>query len=83
MAEKEIGKVVHYFDKAGVAVVKLSGPLSTGDAVKVKKGESEFTDVIGSMQVDHKPVSSGKSGEEVAIKISQKAKEGATVFKEE
>ncbi|KKS25825.1 MAG: hypothetical protein UU84_C0036G0001, partial [Candidatus Yanofskybacteria bacterium GW2011_GWC2_41_9] len=30
MAEKEIGKVVHYFDKAGVAVVKLSGSVAVG-----------------------------------------------------
>jgi len=83
MADKEIGKVIHYFDKAGVAVVKLSGALATGDAVKVKKGENEFTDVVGSMQIDKKAVSSVKAGEEVAIKLSQPAKEGSVVFKVE
>lgn len=83
MAEKEIGKVVHYFDKLGVAVVKLTGSISVGDAVKVKKGESEFTDIVESMQVEHEPVTSAQAGQEVAIKISQKTKEGAEIFRVE
>lgn len=81
--EKEIGKVIHYFDKAGVAVIKLSEKLSAGDTVKFKKGESEFTDTISSVQVEHESVQSGKAGDEVAIKVSRKAKEGTLVFKEE
>ena len=81
--EKEIGKVVHYFDKAGVAVIRLSDKLSVGNKVKFKKGEEEFSDTISSMQVDHKPVESGKPGDEVAVKVSQKAKEGTLVYKEE
>ena len=81
MAEQEIGKVTHYFDKAGVAVVKLSGDISTGDTLKFKKGDVEFTDVVESMQINHEPVISAKAGEEVAIKISQKAKEGTVLYK--
>ncbi|HBT81486.1 hypothetical protein A2757_00985 [Candidatus Giovannonibacteria bacterium RIFCSPHIGHO2_01_FULL_48_47] len=81
--EKEIGKVIHYYDKLGVAVVRLSGSLATGDAIKIKKGESEFTDIVESMQVEHAPVMSAQAGQEVAIKISQKTKEGASVSKVE
>lgn len=83
MADKQIGKVTHYYDKAGVAVVKLTGALSSGDTIKIVKGENEFTDAVGSMEIDKKPVSSVKSGQEVAIKISQPTKEGAAVFKVE
>jgi len=83
MAEKEIGKVIHYFDKLGVAVVKLAGSISVGDAIKVKKGGDEFTDIVESMQVEHEPVTSAQAGQEVAIKISQKTKEGAAIFKVE
>ncbi len=81
MAEKEVGRVTHYFDKAGVAVVKLSGAISTGDAIKFKKGDAEFTDIVESIQVNHEPMISAKAGDEVAIKISQQAKEGATLYK--
>lgn len=83
MTEKEIGKVVHYFDKASVAVVKLSSPLSVGDTIKIKKGESEFTDTVESMQIEHEPTTSAQIGQEVAIKISQKTKENAVVYKVE
>ena len=83
MPEKEIGKVVHYFDKAGVAVVKLSGSIAVGDAIKIRKGENEFTDIVQSMQIDHEPVTSAQFGQEVAVKISQKTKEGASVSKVE
>jgi len=81
MAEKEIGKVIHYFDKAGVAVIKLSDALAAGDTVKIKKGEEEFTEIISSMQIEHEPLQSAKVGNEVAVKISQKTKEGAVVYK--
>jgi len=81
--EKEIGKVIHYFDKASVAVIKLSDTLAVGDKVKFKKGEEEFTETISSLQVEHEAIQSGKTGDEVAVKVSQKAKEGTTVYKEE
>jgi len=77
---KELGKVTHWYDKAGVAVVKLSSSLKVGDSIKLKKGDQELEDSVASMQVDHKEVTSGKKGEEVAIKLSQKAKEGTTLY---
>lgn len=61
MADKEIGKVVHFFDKASVAVVKLSSSLKIGDEVKIKKGDNEFTDKVESMQIDHESVISSGS----------------------
>ena len=81
MAEQEIGKVIHYFDKAMVAVVKLSGNISIGDTIKVVKGENEFEMKVESMQVEHKPVDSGKAGDEVAIKIDNPTKEGALIYR--
>lgn len=80
--EKEIGKIVHWYDKIDVAVVRLSDTLSVGDRVKVKKGEVEFEETVSSMQLDHKDIQSGKKGQEVAIKISGgSAKDGSLVFK--
>lgn len=78
--EKEIGKVVHYFDKAGVAVIKLSAALAVGDMVKFKKGDREFEETIGSMEMDHKAIESASAGDEVAVKVPQQTKEGTAVF---
>ena len=81
MADQAVGKVIHYFGKAMVAVVRLSGKLTAGDMIKVVKGENDFAMKISSMQVDHEPVSAGKKGDEVAIKVDSPTKEGAVVFK--
>jgi len=83
MAQKEIGKVNHWYDKAQVAVVKLSGSIKVGDKIKVKKGDTEFEETVSSMQVDHKAVEAGKKGDEVAIQLSGKTKEGAVIYSAE
>ena len=80
MSEKEVGKVTHWYDKINVAVMKLSSPLKVGTEIKVKHGEVEFSDTVVSMQIDHAEVKSGKKGDEVAIKLSQKAKAGSVVY---
>lgn len=74
-----VGEVIHWYDKIGVAVVKLKKGLKVGDSVKVKHGDEEFEDSVSSMQLDHAPVQSGKSGDEVAIKLSQKARDGSEI----
>ncbi len=71
-----IGKVVHYYDKLGVAVVKLDKSLKVGDKVKLTHGDDSFEQTVESMQLNHKPVNQGKKGDEVAVKVAQKAKEG-------
>jgi len=76
---KGIGKVVHWYDKIGVAVIKLSGSLKEGDKIKVKRGDEEFEDTVASIQLEHKAIKIGKKGQMVAAKLSQKAKEGAVV----
>ncbi len=81
MADQEVGKVIHYYDKAIVAVVRLSGKLAVGEKIKIVKGENDFTMEIASMQIDHKPVEKGGKGDELAIKLESPTKEGATIFR--
>lgn len=81
--EKEIGEVTHWYDKISVAVIKLTGALKKGDTIKVKRSEEEFEETIASMQIDREDVDSAKKGDEVAVQLSQKTKEGAVVYKVE
>ena len=76
---KTIGKVVHWYDKIGVAVIRLSGSLKAGDKIKVMRGDEEFEETVDSIQLDHESVKSGKKGQEIAIKLSRTAKEGAVI----
>lgn len=75
-----IGKVTHWYDKISVAVIKLNKALKVGDEIKIKHGEVEFTETVSSMQLDHKPVEKGKKGDEIAIKLSEQAKDGSEVY---
>jgi GTPase len=77
--QDQIGKVVHYYDKIGVAVIKLDKPLKTGDKIKLVHGEDSFEQTVESMQLEHKPIDSAKAGDEVAIKVEKAAKEGTAV----
>ena len=75
-----VGKVAHYYDKIGVAVIKLSKPLKVGDNVKFVHGENEFKQSIESMQLEHVQVESGKKGQEVAVKVDKETKSGTQVY---
>jgi putative protease len=81
MTEQEIGKVIHYYGKAMVVVVRLVGDLALGDAIKIQKGDDGFEMKIASMQIDHQPVDSAKKGDEVAVKVDSPTKEGAVVYR--
>ena len=70
IADRKIGSVTHYYDKIGVAVVKLEkGDLKVGDKIKlVAKDGSEVTQEISSMQIEHANIDIAKSGDEFGLK---------------
>jgi len=77
----QIGKVVHYFDKIGVAVVSVSKKgLATGDTVKISGHDNEFTQTVASLQIEHALVKRIAAGKEGAMKVDQPAKEGDVVY---
>lgn len=81
MADKKIGKVTHYYDKIGVAVVELSDNLAVGDTIKIVGHGGEFTQTVSSIQIEHEKLDKAKKGQEIGMKVDKKAKEGCEVFK--
>lgn len=81
MVEKEIGEISNYFAHVNAIAIKLKGPLKIGDTIHVKGGDTDFEQVIESMQIDRKDVKSAKKGDEVGILIKDKARKGYKVFK--
>lgn len=82
MADFKIGKVTHYYDKIGVAVVELDASLAAGDRIKFTRGgEDLFEQEIDSMQIEHKKIKSANKGDVIGLKTAQEAKEGAEVYK--
>lgn len=83
MADKKIGTVTHYYDKIGVAVVKLEkGDLKVGDKIKlVAKDGSGVTQEISSMQIEHANIDIAKSGDEFGLKTEKVVKANSPVTK--
>ena len=81
MADAKIGKVTHYYDKIGVAVIELNNSLAAGDEIKISGHDNEFTQKVESMQVEHKAVEKAKKGDLVGLKVDKKVKEGDEVFR--
>lgn len=75
----KVGEVTHFYDKIAVAIIKLAAPLKKGDEIEVKGHTTSFKQTIESMQLDHKDVDTGKKGDEVGIKVSEKVRQGDNV----
>ena len=78
---KLIGKVTHYFSKIGVAVIELSDTLKVGDTIRILGGETDFNQVVESMEIEHQKVQEAKAGDSVGLKVSQKVRDGYKVYK--
>ncbi|MCZ6529252.1 MAG: translation elongation factor-like protein [Chloroflexi bacterium] len=84
MAEgKHIGKVVHFFGKISVAVVELESDLNIGDTVHFEGAHTDFEQEIDSMQVEKEAVEQVSAGDEVAIKVKERARAGDTLHTHE
>lgn len=81
MADFKVGKVTHYFDKIGVAVVELSDRLSAGDSIKISGKDKEFVMTVSSMQIEHESIQEAKKGNTVGMKVDQAVEEGDQIYK--
>lgn len=76
-----IGKVIHYYDHLGVAIVDLEkGGLKIGQSIKFQHREDEFTQTIDSLQVDHQAVEEVKAGDSFGLKVDKPTKPGTLVY---
>ncbi len=77
----QIGKVTHFYDKLGVAVIEVvNQKLRVGDMVKISGHDSEFNQKIESLQVEHKQVDEVAPGETCGLKVEKPVKEGDVLY---
>jgi putative protease len=82
MTEMEIGVVVHFFDKIGVAAINMTdGTLSVGDTIHIKGHSTDMTVTVESMQIEQDKIQTAKKGDSIGIKTGGKAREHDKVFK--
>jgi putative protease len=83
MAEKEIGKVTHYFSKIRVAGIELSDELAVGDTILIKGATTHFQQKVESMQLENQNIEKGEPGQLIGVAVQEKARSGDKVYKME
>lgn len=78
---KRIGEVSHYFGRIGVAVLKIKEDLKLGDRICFLGHSTDFEQIVTSLEIDHKKVESVKPGDDFAIKVLDKVRQGDDVYK--
>lgn len=80
--EKKVGRILHYFDKIKVAVVKLMVEIEKGETIIVRGGkETDFKQKIVSMEINGEKIQKAKKGQEIGFKVKEKARVGYWVYK--
>jgi U32 family peptidase len=82
MTEEQVGTVVKFFSKPGVAAVEVTGGgIKQGDTLRFKGHTTEFTDVAASIELDNQPIDQAKAGDLIGIKVKERVRESDKVYK--
>ena len=80
MAEREVGKITHYYSNIAVAIVEVSDTISVGDKIHIQGATSDFEQEVGSLQIEHESVETAKAGQVIGLKVDEKTRGGDKVF---
>ena len=77
---KELGRVTHFFDKVGVAVVEIAKAVNVGDKIRIKGMTTNFEQLIDSMQIEHKEIKKAKKGDAIGMKVKDRVRPNDKVY---
>jgi translation elongation factor EF-Tu-like GTPase len=78
--EKPVGKVTHYYNRLGVAVIELSDTLRVGDTIRIKGGNREVEQPVESMEMEHQKVEEAQAGQSIGLKVVERVREEDKVY---
>jgi len=76
-----IGKISHFYGKISVAVIELDDTLNVGDTISIEGAETNFTQTVDSMQIEHENIETATKGQSIGLKMSDKVRENDVVYK--
>lgn len=79
--ETLIGKVIHFYNKISVAVLSLNAELRVGETLHFSGKNTDFTQKVESLQIEHQPIERSAAGADVGLKTNQPVHEGDAVYK--
>ena len=80
--EKLLGRVTHYYSHLSVGIIELTdGELSVGDTIHIRGKQTDFTQSVDSIQIEHQNVSHAEKGKVVGVKVREKVREHDQVLR--
>ncbi len=76
-----VGKITHYFDRIGVAVLELYEELNVGETIHVHGRTTDFRQRIVSMEIEHEKIQVARPKDEVALKMLEPVHEGDIIYR--
>jgi hypothetical protein len=80
-AALEVGVVLHYYPRAGAAVVSLSRPIHRGDRIYVRGQTTDFVQSVTGLALDGSAVAEAAPPQQVGVQLDQRARVGDRVFR--
>ena len=77
----KVGRIEHFYSKAGVAVVEVLAPLKKGDKILIRGSTTNLSQEVESMEVEHKQVVDAQIGQRVGLKVAGRVRENDIVYK--
>ena len=77
----KVGRIDHYYSKAGVAVLEVLAPLKKGDKIVIRGSTTNVEQTVDSMEVEHKQVAEAQAGQKVGLKVAGRVRENDIVYK--
>jgi len=81
-SEELMGEITHYFPKVSAAVfVVSSSGLKVGDTIKIVGHTTNFTQQVGSMQIDRKTIEAAQKGDEIGLATKMRVRRKDKVYR--
>lgn len=78
---EKVGRIAHYYSKASVAIVELSGSLNKGDKIVIRGSTTKIEQTVDSMEIEHKQITNAQLGQSVGMKVADRVRENDIVYK--
>lgn len=78
---EKVGRISHFYSKAGVAVLELTAQLNKGDKIVIKGSTTNIEQTVDSMEIEHKQIPSAQAGQSVGMKVTGRVRESDIVYR--
>ena len=80
-AYEKVGRITHFFPKAGVAVLELSATVNNGDKIVIRGSTTNVEQTIDSMEIEHEQITTAGAGQSIGLKVAGRVRENDVVYK--